>query len=250
MSNEPYGFIYLITNNINGKQYVGQTVQTIEKRFKRHCWKCTTKIPRMPISHAIQKYGKENFSVQELRICFNQEELDEKEIYFSQLFNTMSPNGYNLKVGRGPGHMSEELKKKIGDSNRGKKITEEQRKRLSEAHKGLPYPESNRQKAKERFAGKSISLLGPYAPRKRIFKLINPDGILIETNNLKQLCKNFQLTYGKMSEVINGHKPQHKGWNCLSLSRIAFFLIPQTKPHQDLSQMIFAFAPTNTPVDN
>ena len=33
---EIYGYIYLITNLINKKQYVGQTVQTIEQRFKEH----------------------------------------------------------------------------------------------------------------------------------------------------------------------------------------------------------------------
>ena len=33
------GFIYLITNNVNGKQYVGQTIQTIQKRWNSHVGK-------------------------------------------------------------------------------------------------------------------------------------------------------------------------------------------------------------------
>ena len=55
------GYIYLITNSVNGKQYVGQTKTTIEHRFKQH-------ISKKKISHcsalggAIEKYGEENFN--------------------------------------------------------------------------------------------------------------------------------------------------------------------------------------------
>lgn len=42
-------FIYLITNNVNGKQYVGQTTKTIEERWKRHCWQSTLKIVQMSV---------------------------------------------------------------------------------------------------------------------------------------------------------------------------------------------------------
>ena len=54
-------FVYIITNRINGKQYVGQTHKSIEQRFKKHCEENTHK--NMPIVKAIHKYGKENFDI-------------------------------------------------------------------------------------------------------------------------------------------------------------------------------------------
>lgn len=48
--------IYKITNRINGKSYVGQSIN-MEKRFKEHLYKQDTYIDR-----AIHKYGKDNFN--------------------------------------------------------------------------------------------------------------------------------------------------------------------------------------------
>lgn len=90
--------IYLITNLLNSKKYVGQTIGSIEKRFSRHCWLCTSK-NNMPIAVAIKKYGKQNFKIELLEQVDTLEEANEKEVFWSLYYNTMSPNGYNLKVG-------------------------------------------------------------------------------------------------------------------------------------------------------
>lgn len=56
------GYIYCITNKINGKKYIGQTTETIHKRWIRHI----NSHSNMAISKAIDKYGKENFEIKEL----------------------------------------------------------------------------------------------------------------------------------------------------------------------------------------
>lgn len=71
--------VYLITNLVNGKKYVGQTHQTLAKHWSRHCWLSTSK-SRMPIAMAIAKYGKENFTIQKLCDCSTQEEMDQASI--------------------------------------------------------------------------------------------------------------------------------------------------------------------------
>lgn len=57
------GRIYVITNKVNGKKYVGQTTKPIEKRFQQHMnpsSKCTL------LAKAVQKYGKDSFIIQEV----------------------------------------------------------------------------------------------------------------------------------------------------------------------------------------
>ena len=63
------GYIYLIENKINGKKYIGKTYSSIEKRWKEHI-KDRTRFDR-PLYRAMNKYGIENFSIQELEYCEN-----------------------------------------------------------------------------------------------------------------------------------------------------------------------------------
>jgi len=58
------GFIYVITNDINGKQYIGKTTDTIEKRFKTHLEEYQKfRCEKHPLYVAMNKYGIEHFSV-------------------------------------------------------------------------------------------------------------------------------------------------------------------------------------------
>ena len=68
------GYIYCITNLINGKQYVGKTTSTIEERFREHCSDSKKeRCERRPLYNAMNKYGIENFVVEELIECPNDE---------------------------------------------------------------------------------------------------------------------------------------------------------------------------------
>lgn len=90
--------IYLITNNINGKQYVGKTIHTIEERWKGHCQ--NTKSNKLMLLHrAIVKYGKENFTIEAIYETDDNDFLNTAEIYCIKKFNTKTPNGYNIASG-------------------------------------------------------------------------------------------------------------------------------------------------------
>lgn len=92
------GLIYIITNSINSKVYIGQTTQSLKDRWYGHCRKaCSKNEADMHIKRAILKYGKENFSINEIEKC-KIEELDEKEIYYINLYNSYK-NGYNRTKG-------------------------------------------------------------------------------------------------------------------------------------------------------
>lgn len=93
-----FGLIYIITNSINDKVYIGQTIQTLQERWQGHCRKaCSVNEANMQIKRAIFKYGKENFKIEELEKC-KVEELDEKEIYYISLYNAFV-KGYNSTKG-------------------------------------------------------------------------------------------------------------------------------------------------------
>lgn len=86
--------IYKITNNINGKIYIGQS-NNIQRRFLEHKNRGATS--RIPVDIAIQKYGKENFSFEIIEEC-TIEQLNQKEMYWISYFNSVE-NGYNCSVG-------------------------------------------------------------------------------------------------------------------------------------------------------
>lgn len=92
--------IYKFTNNINGKSYIGQSIN-IDKRVKEHFWKAENEndISFNSILHqAIRKYGAENFSVSVIEEC-KAEMLDELEKHYIVEYNTITPNGYNILSG-------------------------------------------------------------------------------------------------------------------------------------------------------
>lgn len=141
-----YGCIYKITNKINGKAYVGQTICNIEKRFREHVHASLTK--NTYLYNAMRKYGKDNFEIVEIDYAKSLDELNSKEIYWIDKLNTKIPNGYNIADG-GNGvkgfHHSKETKqilreKSIGNSNaKGEHdVSTKGRNKMSLAHKGKP----------------------------------------------------------------------------------------------------------------
>lgn len=120
--------VYKITNTVNNKSYIGQTIRSIEERWAEHC-KPANK-GRSYISSAIQKYGKSNFLIEILGNACTQTDLDSLEKTMIKKHNTLFPNGYNLKEGGSRGALTEEVKKKIGKASKGKHISPESIKKM------------------------------------------------------------------------------------------------------------------------
>lgn len=120
MENKIYGIIYLITNLINGKFYIGQTTQKINIRFRQHCGSTTC-----IISKAIKKYKKENFKIEQIDIAYNQDQLNLLEgIYISWFKSLTTQNGYNIRaIINGTYRHTDYTKKKLsklGEKTRGR----------------------------------------------------------------------------------------------------------------------------------
>ena len=92
------GFIYKITNKINGKSYIGQTIQNVKERFYQHCaTKCSQAILNMVIHKAINKYGKSNFTIEVIEEV-ESTNLNDRERYWIRYYDSYN-NGYNSTEG-------------------------------------------------------------------------------------------------------------------------------------------------------
>jgi group I intron endonuclease len=94
------GYIYKISNLVNGKCYIGESKQKdIKKRWNKHIISLKTKKGSPALIGAFEKYGIENFKFEILIICFNNDRFF-YEIEYIQKFNALVPNGYNILEGR------------------------------------------------------------------------------------------------------------------------------------------------------
>ena len=98
------GLIYKITNQLNNKVYIGKTVESLEERWKEH--KLESRKPirgSRPLYAAIQKYGLENFKIELIEDNIDLEQLNFKEQYWIQYYNSYIgfkySNGYNATLG-------------------------------------------------------------------------------------------------------------------------------------------------------
>lgn len=87
-------YVYKITNKINGKVYIGQSIRPIEERFKRHINDSIKNNLDTHLARAVRKYGSESFFIELVDVAKTQEELNEKEQYYIRKFNSIK-EGYN-----------------------------------------------------------------------------------------------------------------------------------------------------------
>lgn len=198
--------IYCITNKINGKKYIGQSIDIID-RFRQHKKKSSNQI----ISKAIRKYGVDNFNFEILlrcpHMCMNY-----WENYYIIKHNTINPIGYNLESGgtdryfisnetrnkmsisaKNRPKISEETKTKLSKASKGRKWSPESKAKLSNSVKG----ENNHQWKGGNFIGGHRKLIGRW---KRIYIYNN-----IEYYGMAEIAKVFNCSTKNMEHKLKKH---------------------------------------------
>lgn len=131
------GHIYCICCLANGKLYIGQTVKSIEKRFKEHKQAAKRGVPYRLYS-AMRKYGVENFTIEEIIQVSapNRQALKAKLCYIEErLIKRLQTKEFGYRGET----LSKEHRRKISESKKGvkrKEFSDEWKKKLSESHKG------------------------------------------------------------------------------------------------------------------
>lgn len=130
--------------------YIGQTRQDLQTRIRAHFKQGGC--PRL--DNAIRKHGADEFQHEILEADIPADALSEREIYWIQHFNSVSPNGYNLTHGGEGGSPSEETRHKISEANKGRLPSEATLRKLSASLKGKPKSAEHRRKLSEANLGK------------------------------------------------------------------------------------------------
>jgi group I intron endonuclease len=95
------GIIYRITNKSTGKEYVGLTIQTLERRWNYHIQQAMAGyINGTDSLHAaIREFGPDDFVVLQIDSGTTKNDLEKKERYWIKKLGTLSPQGYNISSG-------------------------------------------------------------------------------------------------------------------------------------------------------
>ena len=206
---------------------------TLKARWQQHCCPSSECVY---LGRAIQKYGRENFTVEQIDIAADRDELDKKEIYWIDFYNSTNHSiGYNIHTG-GEHHVtSEETKKKISESMKGRIFSEEHRRKISEAKKGVKKSPEEVERMRQRMRGKyqgennywwgknrsdetkrkiSIARKGKYAlgDSPNALKVEN-----IETGEIfdcmKLACEKYKMNASSLTKVCRGKRPTCGGYH-------------------------------------
>lgn len=147
----PYGVIYVVTCQDNGKVYVGQTTQVPDVRWNQH-----RQYPGNShiLGKAILKYGADRFIFRVVDTAYTKDELDEKEKSLITRLNSKSPNGYNIREGGSRGKNSPETCEKLRLARIGYVQPEEVKAKISAAHMGMRMPMAAAEKISRALRGR------------------------------------------------------------------------------------------------
>lgn len=134
--------VYLITNEMSGKAYVGRVTGSLTQRWREHL-RDASKGLGFYLHKAIRKYGADHFTLQVLENCHSELELDAAERKWIALLGTAFPAfGYNLTVGGNGGRIpGSETRRRRGTALRGRVRSREHCYRIGSALRGRRYPD-------------------------------------------------------------------------------------------------------------
>ncbi len=193
------GIIYCYTNKINGKKYIGQTINP-EQRKRNHKHEALNYKTDYYFHRAIRKHGLENFEYKVLEE--NIENLSDREEYYIKEYNTLWPNGYNeISFHLG---MPDYIRNKISNTKKQQwiNLTEEEKEKrlekLKKANLGKKQSDYQKKRAAE--------------GRQKTYELKTPNGEIIIITNLLKFCRDNNLNQGNMNKTLEGICTNHKGY--------------------------------------
>ena len=196
--------LYLVTNQVNGKRYVGITSRGTPKRWREHC------ISPEAIGLAIRHHGREAFVIETIYEGLSQEEAEAKEQELIREYQTIGRGGYNIACGGLGGAMSPEANEKRRAKLKGRSFTPEHRAKLSAAKKGRAVPHLHTGDVRERSARSRTGRKASDETKTRRSAAKTPEhrARLAERNRARRGIPLSDETRAKMSKV---HRARYAG---------------------------------------
>lgn len=142
--------IYKIQNKLDGKVYIGQTINGINSRMRSHL----NSKNKNGIDGALKKYGIDSFEITIVAKASSIYELNELEVKFIEDENCLAPNGYNLHTG-GKNHTCSEItRERLRKSATGRVVSEETKAKMVKAGKAKVFAEEHRKNISISTSGK------------------------------------------------------------------------------------------------
>lgn len=194
------GYIYLTTNLVNGKQYVGQHLSSE--------FDCGYKGSGFALKQAIKKYGWKNFSCKVLCWCRTQKEMDYREQCEIVFHSTFSPNGYNLKYGGNGGRLLKQTREKISKTLSGRAFTDERKQNISKSLMGNePWNKGRKGCYTEKAIKKmSDSKINHPTISKKVFQYTKDWVFVAEYPSVSEVCRLFGYHRGHICECCEGKR--------------------------------------------
>lgn len=147
-----YGVVYKVTNTVNGRFYIGQTITTLPKRWSKHCSDARAGAGWV-LAAAIRKYGVGVFSIDVLETCGNKSALNAAEIRW---IADLQPVYNSCAGGGGLGAPSLAVRTKISVALKGRQRSAEAIARTAAAQIGRKVSDATKEKLRRLFAGKHL----------------------------------------------------------------------------------------------
>ena len=195
--------VYKVTNIVNGKVYIGQTILTLAARKHSHEG---SMYQNRRFYSALRKHGKKNFIWEVLSECFDKEQMNELEKFYILQFKSKDPEfGYNMTDG--------------GDSPLGRKHKEESKIKMSISKTGkkLPHTEEWNMKIGAAQIGNKNHMFGKMGcenPTSKEYTITYPNGNKVRIKGLSDFCRQHSLDSSNMSACAGGKRKSHKGFKC------------------------------------
>jgi group I intron endonuclease len=229
----PVGYIYRIDNLENGKFYIGQTIQTLQKRWNDHVSDTKNLSDEMVIHLAMRKYGVNMFTMEPIHTveCETKTELKKQlnEIEI-QVIEQLRPE-YNTAKG-GLGHTgvivrrfgsdnhfygkthTEESRQRISESNKGRflgiKLSEETKRKMSECKKGDKHPLKKNPEFRLRAIQNIQNVI--QSNKKSVMQFTDDDIFIQEFGSVKEAAESINVAPSSVTICLKGRSKTAGGF--------------------------------------